>query len=48
MTGSSAPKRHKAPLGIDAGGYIIDRMPARHMMDTDGAPIIEEVAWARC
>ena len=39
MTGSSAPKRHKAPLGIDAGGYIIDRMLARYMMDTDGAPI---------
>ena len=48
MTGSSAPKRHKAPLGIDAGGYIIDRMLARHMMDTDGDAAVEEVAWARC
>ena len=47
MTGSSAQKRRKAPLGIDAGGYIIDRMLARHMMDTDGAAV-EEVAWARC
>ena len=47
MTGSSAPKRHKAPLGIDAGGYIIDRMLARYMMDDDGAAV-EEVAWARC
>ena len=45
MTGSSAPKRHKAPLGIDAGGYIIDRMPATYMMDTDGAPLRQSKRW---